>query len=570
MKNTNILIVIFIVVITAGFVISCGGGGGGALAFGSDEPHNGGGVGGWGPPDSTSAPGSGSMLAADGTFTPPTDIAWDSINLKITITKDGVTTVETLSHTETKRISTILKSFKPGDTICIDVEIIMKPDQPEPTRTTSSGTVTLGVGGNNISLPTPYYFNCDFSFSKNSYAEIDSSAPSPYDVGSLPSNNDGIYTSTNAFTQISNPEVPGYKFDHWEDSSGNVFIPGSSRGDVTIYPVFKPDYTCDYSDLVDYIIIANDQDFVDLMKHSDENFSGKEIKLYHDVSTTKAFSNTTDGFSGTFDGNSHTLSVALTNSNTEGLGFCYKLASTGEIKALTIIGSVEYSGTTGSVGAFAGQSQGTIESCKNKATVSSTNPNCGYAGGIVGENSGNISKCANYGAVTCAAWYAGGIVGVSDSTASATIEECFNKGTIKALKANFTTQQNVGGIVGRVHNNLTISDCYNIGNVKITELASGGSAGGIVGVCVFGANLTIRRCFNTGTIEDSSYGTCYEIANSFATLILDNIYCNIPANSGITGANDMDTAKSELPTFFATEWELLPGASYPTLVNNPE
>ncbi|NLK45879.1 MAG: hypothetical protein GX297_04405 [Treponema sp.] len=53
-------------------------------------------------------------------------------------------------------------------------------------------------------------------------------------------------------------------------------------------------------------------------------------------------------------------------------------------------------------------------------------------------------------------------------------------------------------------------------------------------------------------------------------MILDNIYCNIPTNSGITGANDMDTAKSELPTFFAIEWELLSGASYPTLVNNPE
>ena len=84
---------------------------------------------------------------------------------------------------------------------------------------------------------------------------------------------------------------------------------------------------------------------------------------------------------------------------------------------------------------------GTIENCKNAATVSGT----GKVGGIVScayytkaDMVMTIKDCTNIGAVTSTVGYVGGVVGMS----AANISGCTNKG---AVTGNATS---IGGIVG--------------------------------------------------------------------------------------------------------------------------
>lgn len=186
------------------------------------------------------------------------------------------------------------------------------------------------------------------------------------------------------------------------------------------------------------------------------------------------------------------------------------------------------SSSTYSMGGIAGRFNGKIEGCTNKGTIDANN-SATQLGGIVGETRGNnceVTKCSNEGNIINVAEYTGGIVGKSGSAIK--ISGCYNKGQIIIDTAKSIVEiggiigeadndgeiifsynegaintngkgYDIGGIVGKIYGDLTISDVYNVANV------SGGQyTGGIVGLCS-STNLYLTRSYNTGDISGTSY-----------------------------------------------------------------
>jgi len=543
---------IFLAVLTAMLLVSCGGGGGGGgmVAFSNNsELHNGGDAGGWGNGHQTSNNGlnggstNSSLSTNAGTFTPPNDINWSSIELTITVTSGGTTTTHTLANTETEAIAQLLTSLKRGDVVEVTADIIMVDDDP---RTTSSGAVTIGVGDNRISLPTPYKFECSTEMTENMYESyydtLGLSAPIPSSTFS--GEGFGISTINEIASKLPEATAPGFKFDHWITQDSQTYIPGVTRGDVVISPVFKPDYTCAYTELISDIVITEQQDFNDLINtHAAQDFSGKTITLNCDVSTSTMFSNTTDGFKGELDGKDHTVQVSISTSaayyGAELSGLFARNSSTGNIHNLITAGSV--SGSGGSQG---------------------------YAGGIVGRNDGGIvTACANRASVSGAAGKVGGIAGYN----SGTISECYNTGTIRT---SHDLQADAGGITG--YNNNTITDCYNTG--AIYGYNNDSRTGGITGhTGSGGSSATISYCYSTFLPPVSipwSYGMLAG-TTTVGTTSADHFYYDdtrtllgagggsLVSETNISTLADVNNLLTDRPSI----WQA--GSPYPTLINAP-
>ena len=149
-------------------------------------------------------------------------------------------------------------------------------------------------------------------------------------------------------------------------------------------------------------------------------------------------------FKGTFDGNGFSISnVNRTNNSTNQQGdlglFGYL---EGTVRNLIILnGTITLSTAGKSVGAIAGSTyNGTIiERCFNQGCtvqMSSTSMNNAQVGGLVGAAGGNttIRYSGNSGTVrnyVKSSAKAGGIMGVQNS-GTATITECFNRGSVTA------------------------------------------------------------------------------------------------------------------------------------------
>lgn len=549
-ESTKYIKPIFLAVLTTMLLVSCGGGGGGGgmVSFSNNsELHNGGDAGGWGGSgggnNTSNSSVTGSLSSGAGTFTPPNDINWERIALTITVTSGGTTTTHTLANTETEAIAELLTSLKRGDVVEVTADITMVDDDP---RTTSSGAVTIGVGDNHISLPTPYKFSCSMEMTENMYESyydtLGLSAPIPSSTFS--GEGFGISTINEIASKLPEATAPGFKFDHWITQDGQTYIPGVTRGDVVISPVFKPDYTCTYGDLLDDIVVTSQQDFNDLMNtHADQNFDGKTITLACDVSTSTMFSNTSDGFKGEFDGKNHTVQVSISTSaayyGAELSGIFARNSSTGNIHNVIAAGSV--SGTGGSQG---------------------------YVGGIVGRNDeGTITACANRASISGAAGSVGGIAGYNKGT----ISECYNTGTVRT---SHDFQAGAGGITG--YNSTNITDCYNTGAVY--GYNSDSRVGGITGHSgTAGSSATISYCYSTFIPSPSitwSYGMLAGVLSNNTTsadhFYYDDARTLLGAGSApLVSQTNISTLAdvNELPTDRSSIWQA--GSPYPTLVNAP-
>ncbi|MBR4823468.1 MAG: hypothetical protein IKZ86_01605 [Spirochaetaceae bacterium] len=547
MKKYFLLALIYLFILA--LITSCGGGGGGggAVSFShSNQLHNGGDAGGWGNGNQTGGGmggGSASTISAEGgTFTPCDDIDWTAITLTITVTSDDETTTHTFDSGEKDAIAELLTSLKKGDIVSVSVEIEMMDDVP---RTSSAGPITVGIGDNHISIPTPYKFTCSPEIPSNMYADayMDAGLTQPTLNASCSGATTGIYTVNDVASKIPVATAPGFKFDHWETSDGKIYTPGVSRGDVTLIPCFKPDYSCDYNDLASNILITNQQDFNDLMNtHADKDFSGKTITLDCNVSTSKMFSNTSDGFKGEFDGRNHTVQVSISTSEA-------------------------YFGAELS-GLFARNTTGNIHNLIAAGSVSGTGGSQGYAGGIVGRNEGGtITACANTASISGAAGEVGGIAGYN----SGTISECYNTGTVRT---SHNVQGNAGGITG--YNNNNITDCYNTGAVY--GYNSDSRTGGITGHSGSGgSSATISYCYSTFLPPVSipwSYGMLAG-TTTVGTTSADHFYYDdtrtlLGAGGGsLVSQTNISTLVdvNELTTDRPSIWQA--GSPYPTLVNAP-
>ena len=159
-------------------------------------------------------------------------------------------------------------------------------------------------------------------------------------------------------------------------------------------------------------------------------------------------------FSGTFDGAGHTVTLNIEGSDSDYQALFAKIAASGKVMNLGIVGSV-----TGKryVGGIAGTNAGTIESCKNAASVQGSSSDGRYVGGIAGESSSGsqIINCYNVGTISSARTRKGVCLGgIAGNVPSAKIINCYNAGGI-----NTESTTNYGAIAGNGYN-VSISNCY--------------------------------------------------------------------------------------------------------------
>lgn len=267
---------------------------------------------------------------------------------------------------------------------------------------------------------------------------------------------------------------------------------------------------------------------------------------------------------GSFDGNGHAIKNLKINcvGSSGYTALFYQISSGAVLKNLYIEGGV-ISGSTSHISAFAGRNSGTIENCRNTATITA-NVDASlkfWAGGIVADNSGYIQNCRNDGDISAScvdpsssstvsaqssyvggiaahnrhtvtdchnsgrvysrgkdSALAGGIIGFDESSMGCKTTGCSNAGavTADAFKYRSTPHLYAGGIVGTGNVCTSIINCYNIGNVTVLN-GSQGFAGGIMGK--HGSNEYIKNCYNLGEISSG-----FDVIDAYV--------------GGVTGYND--------------------------------
>ncbi len=140
--------------------------------------------------------------------------------------------------------------------------------------------------------------------------------------------------------------------------------------------------------------------------------------------------------------------------------------------------------------------------CSNSGSI--TGSVTGNLGGVVGQahaDSHNFTKCSNSGSIT-AAQYSNGVGGiVGYLPCQATFANCSNTGSIYINGDD--PGEGAGGILGRVDNvystaSTTITNCTNSGTVRAKY------AGGIVGLALDGPTVNISNCKNSGAITGTT------------------------------------------------------------------
>lgn len=173
--------------------------------------------------------------------------------------------------------------------------------------------------------------------------------------------------------------------------------------------------------------------------------------LTADITVKEPYANE---FTGTFDGNGHTVTLALENEAGEYQALFSKIAASGKVQNLGIVGTVigkKY------VGGIAGKNAGSIENCKNAAAIKGASADGRWIGGIAGETSSGsrISNCYNIGTISSERSNKGvNLGGIAGNAPSAKISNCYNAGQI--VRKSTT---NYGAIAGSGYG-VTVSNCY--------------------------------------------------------------------------------------------------------------
>ena len=222
-------------------------------------------------------------------------------------------------------------------------------------------------------------------------------------------------------------------------------------------------------------------------------------------------------YAGAFDGTGHYVENILTDKTKYNQGFFgYCPGTTDAVKPVIIK----------NVGVKSGK-------------IASTN--IGGSGGIVGQMSGTgctMQRCWN-GADVVGAFDAGGLVGILGG-AGYVIEDCYNFG-------NVTGDYLAGGIAGGARGGGSISNCYNLGDMKVVRTLTGSTsyAGGIAAELLTENTsdtkivLSLTNCYNGGACSGGT-GVGGIIGNSGkkAVGIANNYYDKNKCADGGGGLSD--------------------------------
>ncbi len=230
---------------------------------------------------------------------------------------------------------------------------------------------------------------------------------------------------------------------------------------------------------------------------------GRTVRLNADLDLSGEEFEGISYFNGIFEGNGHEITGVLLEPKGSDYGFFRYIGEQGEVRNLSVSGSIRPSGSQEQIGGLAGVNYGLISECSFQGRVDGLTSVGAIAG--VNKTTGRIASCTSEAAVF-ATDDTGGIAGVNEgfvdactSRSSVNTEELqptldlgeMDLGTLN-LTQNVVTRNNMGGIAGRSIG--VISDCVNEGLVGFRH--SGYNVGGIAG-CQSGI---ISGCENFGTV----------------------------------------------------------------------
>lgn len=234
---------------------------------------------------------------------------------------------------------------------------------------------------------------------------------------------------------------------------------------------------------------------------------GKTVILEADIDLTGVDYTSIPVFSGTFDGRGHTIGNLRIAGSGSSLGLFRHIGRGGQVRDLTVTGTVSPDGIREKIGGIAGQNSGTITGCCFKGSVAGET----MVGGIAGENdaAGIITDCFVYGSVT-GKTKVGGIVGNNagsvfsagnaaevntlpvEFSASSVVGNMIEAKTVEEYSSVADTVKDIGGIAGLSSG--VIRDCHNDGAVGYIHI--GYNIGGIVGR----HSGSVKNCINTGVV----------------------------------------------------------------------
>jgi len=252
--------------------------------------------------------------------------------------------------------------------------------------------------------------------------------------------------------------------------------------------------------------------------NGNSNYStGKYFLLTQDITnaiTTIIGISSTYPFKGTFDGGNHSLSININVSSGQVAGIFGSITDA-TIKNLNVKGTLTSSYYATITGTICGQASGTantITNCNSSVLISTSTTVA--VGGICGNaNYVNINNCSNTGSIIASGSNVGGICG---SATNVTISQCSNTGSVTA-SGDYTYQ--AAGICANYGSVSSIANCYNTGNIIITNTATASTTGEVYagGICASTIGTSsaknISNCYNTGSISATRTGSgsynCY-------------------------------------------------------------
>lgn len=229
-----------------------------------------------------------------------------------------------------------------------------------------------------------------------------------------------------------------------------------------------------------------------------------------DVTSWSPIGDFTNPFTGTYDGQGYEIeNLTITNlDSADGYGFWHyvKDADLKNIKLVNTNYTIEDQGGAGLLVVLAEST--TIANCCVSGSITQTTPTSSI-GGLVGCIYSNSTVTNSYSDVTLTIAEdglacIGGLIGYC---LESNVTNSYSVGDITAERQVKSNQcGDVGGLIGRLDTNCTISNCYSSGKVSSeaesnSDDVNNGCRGGFIGLIYAKTGCTVSNCFYDSTLS---------------------------------------------------------------------
>lgn len=338
------------------------------------------------------------------------------------------------------------------------------------------------------------------------------------------------------------------------------------------------------------------------------DYEGKLIQLTADIAYDSTMENNfvpIGTFKGTFDGGNHTISgINIVKKGDTGL--FSSIADKGNVKNV-ILKNICINGET--AGIVAGRNAGTIENIEVESAnvssyISEALSNTYIAGGIAGENGGTINNCqivdmkitgTDEKIKNTMTMKIGGIAGKSSS--SSILMNSSVQGNIQVVSSKYNKYITLGGIAGENYTG-KVYNCNNVADISYSDIYENSISGNIYAGGIAGdlsGDSIVENCYNVGNITVSNKNDKNDEKIYIGGIVgrgedktqVSNCYTSIAASSSNFGSmkgtekdNKALSTEEMKTTAFAEQlnsnigengtwlqWELRSEAEYPLLAN---